>query len=203
MKKEQFSSRQPRFIGDEKYRKYAVLVPMLEISGTVYFLFEKRSNKLRRQPGEICFPGGKLEPGESLQECAVRETMEELELIPEQIEVLGPGDIYISPFNLMIHSYLGVIKDYQNTFGTDEVDEIIMVPLEYFREHPPEKYESKLVHQLPEDFPYEWIQGGKTYPWSKGSHDILFYRYENWTIWGMTAHILKSALELLEEYGIV
>lgn len=78
-----------------------MLIPMIEISGTKYLLFEKRSNKLRRQPGEICFPGGKLESGESLQECAVRETVEELQVLPGQIEVLGPGDIYLSPFNLV------------------------------------------------------------------------------------------------------
>jgi 8-oxo-dGTP pyrophosphatase MutT (NUDIX family) len=178
------------------------LIPIIEISGTKYLLFEKRSNKLRRQPGEICFPGGKLEPGESLQECAVRETVEELQILPTQIEILGPGDIYLSPFNLMIHPYIGVIKDYQDTFGTDEVEEIIKVPLDFFREHPPEKYESKLVHQLPEDFPYEWIQGGREYPWAKGSHDILFYRYESWTIWGMTALIAQSAIELLKEYEV-
>ncbi|MDF2513390.1 MAG: hydrolase [Herbinix sp.] len=138
-----------------------------------------------------------------MQECAVRETVEELQILPTQIEVLGPGDIYLSPFNLMIHPYIGVIKDYQDTFGTDEVDEIIKVPLDFFREHPPEKYESKLVHQLPEDFPYEWIQGGREYPWAKGSHDILFYRYENWTIWGMTALMLKSAVDLMKAYEII
>lgn len=178
------------------------MIPMIDISGTKYLLFEKRSNKLRRQPGEICFPGGKLEPGESLEECALRETVEELQVSPQQIELLGAGDIYISPFNLLIYTFIGIIRDYQDTFGADEVEEVIKVPLGFFQEYPPEKYESKLIHQLPEDFPYEWIQGGRKYPWAKGSHDILFYRYEDLTIWGMTAQIVKSAVELMEEYGI-
>lgn len=202
LNKEQFSKRQPRMIGEEKFRKYAVLIPLIEISGVTYLLFEKRSDKLRRQPGEICFPGGKHEQGETLQDCAVRETVEELQVLPQQIEILGPGDIYISPFNLMIHSFLGIIKDYQNTYSTDEVEKIIKVPLEFFRNHKPERYESKLVHQLPEDFPYERIQGGRKYPWSQGSHDILFYQYEDFIIWGMTAQITKSAIELLEKYNL-
>lgn len=202
LSKEQFTSRQPRFIGEDKYRQYAVLAPIIDISGEAYLLFEKRSNKLRRQPGEICFPGGKLEPGEALQECAVRETVEELGVLRQQIEVLGPGDIYLSPFNLMIHSFIGVIRDYKDTFSTDEVEEIIKVPIDYFRNHQPEKYESKLINEPPEDFPYEWIPGGTKYPWANGKHDILFYRYEKWIIWGLTAQIVKSVVELIDQYGI-
>ena len=78
MKREDFLTRRPGMIGEEKFRQYAVLVPLINISGVTYLIFEKRSNKLKRQPGEICFPGGKLEENETMQECAVRETEEEL-----------------------------------------------------------------------------------------------------------------------------
>lgn len=175
---------------------------MIDSLGVTYLLFEKRSDKLRHHPGEICFPGGKLEPDESLQECAVRETMEELHITREQIEIIGPGDIYLSPFNLMIHPFLGIIRDYKNTFGTDEVDEIIKVPIDFFRSHPPQKFETKLINEPPEDFPYEWIPGGTKYPWAKGTHDLLFYQYESWIIWGMTAQIVKSIVNLIDEYHI-
>lgn len=195
-------SRQPRIIGEEKFRQYAVLIPMIDINGITYLLFEKRSNKLRHHPGEICFPGGKLDADESLQECAVRETVEELLVQREQIEVIGPGDIYISPFNLMIHSFIGVIRNYQNTFSTDEVDDIIKVPLDFFRNKQPEKYDSKLINEPPKEFPYEWIQGGIKYPWAKGTYEILFYQYGNWTIWGMTAQLVRSAVNLIDEYNI-
>lgn len=200
--KEQFSTRQPGIIGEEKFRQYSVFVPMIDISGVTYLLFEKRSNKLRRQPGEICFPGGKREDDESFQECAVRETVEELLIHQQQIEVIGPGDIYISPFNLVIHPFIGVISNYQDTFSTDEVDEIIKIPLDFFRTHQPEKFESKLINEPPEDFPYEWIPGGIKYQWEKGTFDILFYQYEDFKIWGMTAQIANSAVKLMEEYNI-
>jgi len=200
--KKKFLTRQPGIIGAEKCKQYAVLIPLIYIEETQYLLFEKRSNNLRRQPGEICFPGGKLEDGESFMECAVRETVEEL-LIPQaQIEVLGVGDIYISPFNLMIHPFIGEIKEYKNTFSTDEVEEVIKIPLDFFRHHQPEKYVSKLINELAEDFPYEWVPGGVKYPWAKGTYDILFYRYEDWIIWGMTAQIVKSAVQLIDEYEI-
>lgn len=203
MEKEQFSNRRPGIIGEEKFGQYAVLIPMIDISGITYLLFEKRSDKLRRQPGEICFPGGKLESGESLQACAVRETVEELRVLRQQIEVMGPGDIYISPFHLMIHPFIGIIKDYQDTFSTDEVDEIIKVPLDFFRNHQPKKFESKLITEPPEDFPYEWIPGGIKYPWAEGTYDILFYQYENWIIWGMTAQIVKSVVNLIDQYHFI
>ncbi|WP_066719185.1 NUDIX hydrolase [Clostridium sp. Marseille-P299] len=200
--KEQFSTRQPDIIGEEKFRQYSVFVPMIDISGVTYLLFEKRSNKLRRQPGEICFPGGKREEGESFQDCAVRETVEELLIQQQQIEVIGPGDIYISPFNLVIHPFIGVIHNYQDTFSTDEVDQIIKIPLDFFRNHQPEKFESKLINEPPEDFPYEWIPGGIKYPWDKGTFDILFYQYEDFRIWGMTAQIANSVVKLMEKYNI-
>ncbi|GLC81626.1 NUDIX hydrolase [Lacrimispora brassicae] len=202
LKKEQFSNRHPGIIGEEKFRKYAVLIPLIRISGVTYLLFEKRSNQLKRQPGEVCFPGGKLEPGESLEECAVRETVEELNVLSQQIEVMGPGDIYLSPFNLMIHPFIGVIKEYQDTFSRDEVEAIIKVPLDFLYSQEPERFVSKLISEPPEDFPYEWIPGGVKYPWVKGTYDVLFYKYEDWIIWGMTAQIVKSALNLMEEYHI-
>lgn len=202
MDRQTFSRRKPGMVEEEKYRKYAVLIPVLTIGGAKYLLFEKRSSNLKHQPGEICFSGGKLEPGETLKQCAVRETMEELNVTSRQIKVLGPGDIYISPFRLIIHSFIGELKDYNDTFSTDEVEEIIKVPLDYLKSMTPETYESMLITEPPEDFPYEWIPGGNQYSWTKGTRDILFYRYENWVIWGMTAQILQSCLELMKQYHL-
>lgn len=155
---------------------------------------------LKRQPGEICFPGGRLETGETLPECAIRETVEELHIQKEQIRLIGTGDIYYSPFNLMIHSFIGEIKDYQGTFSQDEVEEVIKIPLDYFWSHQPEIFVSKLINEPAEDFPYERIPGGVKYPWAKGSHEVLFYRYQDWTIWGITAQIVRSAIHLLNKY---
>ncbi|MDF2908179.1 MAG: hydrolase [Herbinix sp.] len=200
LKNDTFLTRQPRIIGADQCRQYAILIPILREDGETYLLFEKRSEKLKRQPGEICFPGGKLEPEETLLECAVRETTEELNILIEQIKVIGTGDIYYSPFNIMIHTFIGEIADYNDTFSIDEVDDIIKIPLDFFRNHQPEIFVSKLINEPAEDFPYEWIPGGVEYPWAKGNHEVLFYRYQNWNIWGMTAQIVRSATKLIEEY---
>ncbi|GAE44688.1 hypothetical nudix hydrolase YeaB [Mesobacillus boroniphilus JCM 21738] len=46
-------------MGHEKFIKFAVLLPLVEVNGDVHILFEVRSLKMRRQPGEVCFPGGR------------------------------------------------------------------------------------------------------------------------------------------------
>lgn len=198
-----FKIRKPGIIGEEKFRQYAVLAPLIETDKGLSFLFEKRSQKLNRQPGEICFPGGKLEKGESLEECAIRETTEEILVESHQIEITGPGDIFVSPFNIMIQPFLGRIQDYKDSYSLDEVERVIKVPLEFFRNNKPEGYKNKIINQPPEDFPYEWIPGGENYPWVNGTYDILFYKYEDEIIWGLTARIVQSIVELIDEYHLI
>ncbi|SHI73921.1 NUDIX hydrolase [Parasporobacterium paucivorans] len=200
---EEFQRRIPGIIGSERNKEYAVLIPILETDSGPALLFEKRANNLNHQPDEICFPGGKLEPDESLLECAVREAAEELLISEDQIEILGPGDLYISPFNLVIHPYIGYVKDYKKTFSRDEVAEILLVPLQYFMTTVPEIYHNCLMNVPTEDFPYERIPGGEKYPWAKGIYDIMFYMYEDQIIWGMTAHIARSAVELIAQYDLI
>ena len=55
-------------------REYAVLVPLVERPEGLSLLYEVRAHTLRRQPGEVCFPGGRIEGVESPEECALRET---------------------------------------------------------------------------------------------------------------------------------
>ncbi len=196
----EFSTRQPDFIGEEQFKKYAVMIPFMKQDDTIYVVFEQRADNLKRQPGDICFPGGKLELNESLEECAIRETMEELLVDSSQIKICGPGDIFLSPFNIIVYPYIGRLYNYNGGFSKDEVQRIIKIPLEFFQKNNPEKFESSVKYELPEDFPYALIQGGTKYPWSKGTYNIYFYQYEEFTIWGMTALMLKSAVELLLKY---
>ena len=80
----------PKRIGKEKETSFAVLIPLIKKEDGYHVLFEVRARHLNKQPGEVCFPGGKVEPGETTYEAAVRETTEELFIQREHIESSGP-----------------------------------------------------------------------------------------------------------------
>ena len=194
--KQRWGDRTPRVIEKRESKQSSVLLPLLERDGELHVLFEVRSASLNQQPGEVCFPGGIVEAGETFEEAAVRETMEELLLDREQIEVLAPLDYLELSTGLTVHVYLGSLKEYKDTYSTDEVDHMFTVPLSWFFEHEPEKYVAD-IHTIPgEDFPYELVPGGRNYHWRKSHYDVYFYRYGGEVIWGMTAKILYAFVKL-------
>jgi 8-oxo-dGTP pyrophosphatase MutT (NUDIX family) len=67
----------------------AVLVAMFEESGETRVILTRRSKALRFHQGEVSFPGGRCDPGESLTECALREAREETGLDPDGVSVVG------------------------------------------------------------------------------------------------------------------
>lgn len=203
MGREDFFNRHPGMIGERNFNQYAVLVVLVKTEAGPAFLFEKRSETLNRQPGEICFPGGRLEADETPLEAAIRETMEELLVDRRQIEILGSGDVFISPFNFMIHPFIAIIRDYKYSFSREEVGDVFTAPVRFFQEHKPKKYLNHLSHEQPSDFPYECIPGGKNYPWVKGTYEINFYTYQEDVIWGMTAAIVESSVELIQSYHLL
>ena len=75
---EKLKNHKSTLIGIEELRKYAVCIPLMPGPDGYEVLFEVRSANVKSQPGDVCFPGGRMEPGETPDETAVRETMEEL-----------------------------------------------------------------------------------------------------------------------------
>ena len=194
--KENWGNRVPGYIDGAYQKKAAVLLPLIETEGEFCLLFEVRADSLRNQPGEICFPGGTIEYGESPREAALRETMEELLLKEDQIELLAPLDRLLVPANLTVYPFLGRLKKYENTFSHDEVARIFTVPLSWFLTHEPDSYRTKVVTVPEESFPFEFVPEGENYRWKQGRYDVLFYQYENHIIWGMTAKFVYSFIQM-------
>ena len=61
---EKVKGRVPEVLGNRDFSKYAILLPLIEKEDGVHILFEVRSFEMRRQPGEICFPGGRIDHGD-------------------------------------------------------------------------------------------------------------------------------------------
>src|SRR5438046_3076006 len=76
-------------IREQGARPSAVLVPVLAAAPEPRLVFTLRTEDLSRHAGEVSFPGGLADPGESLAETALREAEEELGLIPAEVELLG------------------------------------------------------------------------------------------------------------------
>lgn len=193
-----FKNREPKSIGSYQY--YSVLVPLVEKDKELHLLYEVRSENLKRQPGEVCFPGGRIEDGETAEECAVRETMEELNLKSEDIRIISQMDYLHTYSNFTLYSFLGVI-DYEAvsriSVSQDEVKEIFLVPLSFLAENEPEVYHFDVLPNVGPDFPYDHINLKDGYNWRKGRSTVPIYRYDGRAIWGMTARITKHLIDLI------
>lgn len=191
--------RTPTIMDIQKYSRYSVVIPLIQTPSGYEVLFEVRSLKLKHQPGEICFPGGRAEAQESPWETAMRETCEELLITKSQFKEVMPLDIFISPFGMIIYPFAVVLEDYHDSLSCDEVEEVFTVPLSFFKAHEPECYICRTDNCPGEDFPYEKIPGGRDYPWRQGRYEVNFYEYKNRNIWGLTAKLLKASLPLIDK----
>ncbi|MEE1242799.1 NUDIX hydrolase [Frisingicoccus sp.] len=196
---EKLRGRKPALIDYEKYRRSAVVIPLIKKQEGYEVLFEVRASNLKHQPGEICFPGGGCELNETQEESACREICEELLIQPEQVEMVAPMDILVLPSNMILYPFLAELEDYKGTFSRDEVEEVFTVPLKYFLDTEPQTYYNKVCNVPQEDFPFDKIEGGQDYKWYKGKYPVHFYEYGDRVIWGMTARIMNSVAGIIRE----
>jgi 8-oxo-dGTP pyrophosphatase MutT (NUDIX family) len=152
----------------------AVLVPLYVDAGLTHAVFTRRRHDLKRHAGEISFPGGRREPGETLLEAALREAQEEIGLPPEDVDVVGalePVGTFVT--NYAIYPFVGVIEP-----GTEwvpqarEVAEVLELPLEEVRAAHAEK---RLVR--------------KGIPFRTDTYEV-----GDAMIWGATARIVADLL---------
>jgi 8-oxo-dGTP pyrophosphatase MutT (NUDIX family) len=114
----------------------AVLVPVFEdAAGELHAVFTRRRHDLRRHAGEISFPGGRQDEGETLLETALREAREEVGLPPDAVQILGalpPTPTFVT--NYAIYPFVGLIAPgFAWVAQATEVDEVLELPLRAVR----------------------------------------------------------------------
>lgn len=164
-----------------KLHPAAVLMPLLCHQGEWHFLLTRRTEKLWSHPGQVAFPGGAWEPEDKdLVQTALRESFEEVSLLPESVTVIGqlPSFATISHFELT--PIVGVIPwPYELILRPEEVARAFIVPLSFLRN--PDNY-------YYEDF---WHEGS--------SHPVLYFkRFDGELIWGISAQIILTFLKVIE-----
>ena len=167
--KEKLSGRTPGLMDCQRF--FAVLVPLIEREDGLYLLYEVRARTMHSQPGEVCFPGGRMEPGEDARQCALRETWEELAIPEEKIQILGELDFIAHRSNFLMQPVLALVEEgalEEMCLNPAEVDETFLVPLSHLMKTEPQEYEYPLVPTPGEDFPYSLVGISRTIPCGLG-----------------------------------
>jgi len=113
-------------------RPAAVLVPVIARPEGATVLITRRSDSLASHTGQIAFPGGRLDPGETAVEAALREAFEEVALDPAAVEVLGLGDAYETGTGFLITPVVGwLAAPPVTTPSPDEVAEVFEAPWDF------------------------------------------------------------------------
>jgi 8-oxo-dGTP pyrophosphatase MutT (NUDIX family) len=158
----------------------AVLVPIVDHAGEPYVLFAKRTDRVGHHKGQISFPGGVIDPGDtSPEDAALREAHEEIALPRAAVETLGTlDDTETVATRFVITPIVGVVRG-PVAWQPDghEIEKVIEVPYE----HLAAEGSCRVEH---------WERDGVSRP-------VSFFDYHGETIWGATARILVGFLELL------
>ncbi|MDD3653512.1 MAG: CoA pyrophosphatase [Desulfotomaculaceae bacterium] len=198
--KRAFRNRLPRFQNEVDFLVSAVLLPIVIVNDEPHVLFEVRAENLKRQPGEICFPGGMVEQSEfdNPMEAAVREATEELGIEREQIEVIGQLDYCISLTGILIYPYVGMIaRPDQIVPNPGEVGEVFLVPVKFFLTNEPYHSRVEVSTRFVEGFPFHCIPQSYKKGWQlRGTTTVYFYKYKDRIIWGATAGILHNFVSI-------
>lgn len=160
-------------------RVSAVLVALVEHPDGPSVILTRRTDHLRNHPGQISFPGGRVEESESVHEAAVREAHEEIGLNPDSVHIIGeldPLTTFVS--NSLIIPVVARIDGVPSfTLQEAEVARVFIAPL----------------HDLAREDTYrnEW--------WSRpqGDINIHFFELDDETVWGATGRILRQLIDVV------
>lgn len=195
--KDLIKNHKPEPLGEQK--EYAVFLPLLWQNEGWHILYEVRSQHIS-QPGDVSFPGGRVEKNETSQNAAIRETMEELNVSADKIEIWGEID-YIVQSKRTIHCFVGQLhcQDWQALAYNEEVDHLFVVPLDYLRKTKPIYYDLPQSVKEESNFPFDRIRNGQKYAFSNQVAHIPFYEGLEETIWGMTAQFTDCFIQLIKD----
>src|SRR6056297_1110083 len=118
---------------DGPLRPAAVLVPLVDRADGLTVLLTERTAHLHAHAGQISFPGGAFEPGDAdAVAAALRETEEEVGLAPEQVEVVGRLDTYVTRTGFEVTPVVGLVRP-PVLLRPDpfEVADVFEVPLDF------------------------------------------------------------------------
>ncbi len=168
----------PELFGDQRlegvtdFRPAAVLVAMTERTQPGMLLLHRPSN-MRSHPGQIAFPGGKIDPGENPVQAALREAWEELGIRESDVRVIGESDVYRTHSGFEITPVLGIVPpDIEIMPNPTEVAQWFEAPVDFVLD--PANHVPQMV---------------ETEGFMRTYYEIMWQEH---MIWGVTAALLVN-----------
>jgi 8-oxo-dGTP pyrophosphatase MutT (NUDIX family) len=170
-------------LAGDSLRPAAGLLLLFPIAADAHIVLTVRSSRLPSHAGQVSLPGGAVEPGESIEQAALREAHEEIGLAPADVRVLGrltPLHIPVSGF--LLHPVVGIAETLPLLRpADDEVERILLLPLAHLLDPSLVRREQRARDGLFLDIPYLEVEGAQ--------------------LWGATAMVCAELLSMLEEAG--
>ncbi|CAM3625112.1 CoA pyrophosphatase [Polynucleobacter brandtiae] len=163
-----------------KETRASVLMPLLLKNDGLSVLLTQRTDHLHDHAGQISFPGGRMDPGDTdAYDTALRESEEEIGLLREHVEIIGHLPQYLTVSGYSVTPVVGLVKPQaEYVLNAFEVADVFEVPLHFLMDpanHQVRVWESDL-----------------------GGRQFYSMPYENRFIWGATAGMLRNLYHLLK-----
>jgi 8-oxo-dGTP pyrophosphatase MutT (NUDIX family) len=152
----------------------AVLIPIVERPAEPVVLLTERARHLTHHPGQVSFPGGRLEhPAEGAVAAALREAQEEVGLAAEHVTVVGRLPAHVTGTGFQVEPVVGIITDsFVASPDPAEVDQVFEVPLDFLLD--PANQRTQLLERF-------------------GTRFVSYeFHWEGHRIWGATAAMIVS-----------
>jgi 8-oxo-dGTP pyrophosphatase MutT (NUDIX family) len=166
------------FRAEREIRPAAVLVPVVRRDDGLTVLFTRRTSHLHDHAGQISFPGGRTEPGDSSpRDTALRETAEEIGLGPRHVEVLGHLTDYTTVTGYRVTPVVGLVSSpFDLKLDDFEVAEVFEVPLAFLLD--PANHQRNLLMHDGRERHYYAMPYGPYYIWGATAGMLMnFYAY--------------------------
>ncbi|MAI89242.1 CoA pyrophosphatase [Ponticaulis sp.] len=167
-----------------RLRDASVLIGIVDRhNGDPSVILTERPKTMAKHPGQVAFPGGKVDPvDKGVVAAALREAHEEVGIEPEDVSLLGRSDLYLTRTGFRITPVIGLLpSDFVAQPDPHEVDDVFETPLSFLMN------------------PDNHIK--KTAIWRGAPRTYLEMPHNGRYIWGVTAGVIRALYERLYEDG--